>query len=321
MEKEFRVFVYPDGDASWYHHMPSRLITGNYTSEVYFFKNIRESTQFITTDPNEAHLFFIPISCYDISPKISTCDDMTRTLDEYVHSIIVEYPYWNRTLGADHFFMTCHDLCLRASEGVQTLVKNSIRVMCSSSYDDDEDIPHKDVALPPVVHPFTRPADRNTDLKNRTQLFMWAEVGPLNDWEGDEVQYDPPDHASLSYQMEFSTARFCVCRGSSQANRIAIANSIHYGCVPVIFEGFYDLPFVGTLDWRMFSLLFEHFEIWELPDIIGGISVVSDAEFKAMHENILKIQKHFEWNSPPIKHDAFHMVMFELWLRHHPIKY
>ncbi|GAV69547.1 Exostosin domain-containing protein [Cephalotus follicularis] len=321
MENEFRVFVYPDGDASWYHHTPSTLITGNYTSEGYFFKNIRESTQFITTDPNEAHLFLIPIYCYDISPKISTCDNMTRTLDEYVHSIIVKYPYWNRTLGADHVFVTCRDIGLRATEGVPTLVKNSIRVMCSSSYDDVGYIPHKDVALPQVVHPFAGPADRNKDLNNRTQLFMWTEVGPTSDWEGDEIQYDQPDHASLSYQMEFSRARFCVCRGSSQATRIAIAASIHYGCVPVIFYGYYDLPFNSILDWRMFSLILEQDEIWELRDIIGGISVVSDAAFKAMHENILKIQKHFEWNSPPIKYDAFHMIMYDLWLRRHVIKY
>lgn len=34
-----------------------------------------------------------------------------------------------------------------------------------------------------------------------------------------------------------------------------------------------------------------------------------------------QVQKHFQWNTPPIKYDAFHMVMYELWLRHHVIKY
>ncbi|GAV69546.1 Exostosin domain-containing protein [Cephalotus follicularis] len=317
MEKEFRVFVYPDGDVSWYHHKLSRLITGKYTSEGYFFKNIRESTQFITNDPDEAHLFFIPVSCYDISLKISTCHDMTRTLDEYVHSIIVEYPYWNRTLGADHFFVTCHDMGSRTTEGVPTLVKNSIRVTCSSSYDDGY-IPHKDVAFPQVVHPFAGPADRNKDLNNRTQSFMWAEAGAVSDWETGEIQYYHPDYASSSYQMEFSRARLCICHGSSQATRIAIAASIHYGCVPVIFEGYNDLPFNSILDWRKFSLILTHDEAAEVYDIIDAIS---DAELKAMHENVLKIQKHFEWNSPPIKYDAFHMVMYELWLRRHVIKY
>lgn len=34
-----------------------------------------------------------------------------------------------------------------------------------------------------------------------------------------------------------------------------------------------------------------------------------------------QVQKHFQWNSPPVKYDAFHMVMYDLWLRHHVIKY
>lgn len=34
-----------------------------------------------------------------------------------------------------------------------------------------------------------------------------------------------------------------------------------------------------------------------------------------------QVQRHFQWNSPPIKYDAFHMIMYELWLRHHGIKY
>lgn len=36
---------------------------------------------------------------------------------------------------------------------------------------------------------------------------------------------------------------------------------------------------------------------------------------------LLQIQKHFQWNTPPVKYDAFHMVMYDLWLRHYLIKY
>ncbi|KAF3526375.1 hypothetical protein F2Q69_00050750 [Brassica cretica] len=32
----------------------------------------------------------------------------------YVDGLIAKYPYWNRTLGADHFFVTCHDVGARA---------------------------------------------------------------------------------------------------------------------------------------------------------------------------------------------------------------
>lgn len=68
MERELKVFVYPDGDPETYFHTPRKL-TGKYASEGYFFKNIRES-RFFTTDPHQAHLFFIPISCHKMRGKV-----------------------------------------------------------------------------------------------------------------------------------------------------------------------------------------------------------------------------------------------------------
>ena len=68
MEKEFKVFIYPDGDPNTYYQTPRKL-TGKYASEGYFFQNIRES-QFRTDDPDQAHLFFIPISCHKMRGKV-----------------------------------------------------------------------------------------------------------------------------------------------------------------------------------------------------------------------------------------------------------
>lgn len=92
-------------------------------------------------------------------------ENMTIIVQNYVESLISKYPYWNRTLGSDHFFVTCHDVGVRATEGVPFLVKNSIRVVCSPSYDVGF-IPHKDVALPQVLQPFALPAGGN-DVENR----------------------------------------------------------------------------------------------------------------------------------------------------------
>lgn len=88
----------------------------------------------------------------------------------YVESLMSKYPYWNRTLGADHFFVTCHDVGVRATEGLPFLVKNSIRVVCSPSYDVAY-IPHKDVALPQVLQPFALPAGGN-DIENRSEYYI-----------------------------------------------------------------------------------------------------------------------------------------------------
>ncbi|KEH27939.1 putative xylogalacturonan beta-1,3-xylosyltransferase [Medicago truncatula] len=170
MEKKFKVYIYPDGDSKTFYQTPRKL-TGKYASEGYFFQNIRES-RFRTLDPDQAHLFFIPISCHKMRGKGTSYDNMTIIVQNYVESLISKYPYWNRTLGADHFFVTCHDVGVRATEGLPLLVKNSIRAVCSPSYDVGF-IPHKDVALPQVLQPFALPAGGN-DVENRTSLGFWA---------------------------------------------------------------------------------------------------------------------------------------------------
>uniref|UniRef100_A0A453NP46 Exostosin GT47 domain-containing protein n=1 Tax=Aegilops tauschii subsp. strangulata TaxID=200361 RepID=A0A453NP46_AEGTS len=92
-------------------------------------------------------------------------ENMTMIVKDYVEGLISKYPYWNRTLGADHFFVACHDVGVRAFEGLPFMVKNSIRAVCSPSYNVDF-IPHKDVALPQVLQPFALPEGGN-DIENR----------------------------------------------------------------------------------------------------------------------------------------------------------
>ncbi|KAK9109069.1 hypothetical protein Sjap_017129 [Stephania japonica] len=246
MEREFKVFVYPDGDHDTYFQTPRKL-TGKYASEGYFFQNIRESRRFRTDDPDRAHLFFIPISCHKMRGKGTSYENMTVIVENYVQSLIMKYPYWNRTLGADHFFVTCHDVGVRATEGLPFLVKNSIRVVCSPSYDVGF-IPHKDVALPQVLQPFALPAGGN-DIENRTTLGFWS--GHRNSkirvilarvWENDTELYVVPKSIVLELRIRFIM-------------------------------------------------------------------------------DVYQVQKHFQWNSPPVRFDAFHMIMYELWLRRHVVKY
>lgn len=85
MEKRFKVFIYPDGDPKTFYQTPRKL-TGKYASEGYFFQNIRES-RFRTEDPDQADLFFIPISCHKMRGKVCNayffCDIISVGLLHY----------------------------------------------------------------------------------------------------------------------------------------------------------------------------------------------------------------------------------------------
>jgi hypothetical protein len=69
MERSFKVYIYPDGDLETFYQTPRKL-TGKYASEGYFLQNIRES-RFCTDNPDQAHLFFVPISPHKMRGKVT----------------------------------------------------------------------------------------------------------------------------------------------------------------------------------------------------------------------------------------------------------
>uniref|UniRef100_A0A0E0Q0L4 Exostosin GT47 domain-containing protein n=1 Tax=Oryza rufipogon TaxID=4529 RepID=A0A0E0Q0L4_ORYRU len=168
------------------------------------------------------------------------------------------------------------------------------------------------------------------DIENRTILGFWA--GHRNSkirvilariWENDTelaISNNRINRAigNLVYQKQFFRTKFCVCPGSSQVNSARISDSIHYGCMPVILSDYYDLPFSGILNWRKFAVVLKESDVYELKSILKSLS---QKEFVSLHKSLVQVQKHFEWHSPPVPYDAFHMIMYELWLRHHVIKY
>lgn len=190
--------------------------------------------------------------------KGKSYENMTLIVQNYVEGLISKYPYWNRTLGADHFFVTCHDIGVRATEGLPFLVKNSIRVVCSSSYNVGF-VPHQDISLPQVLQPFALPGGGN-DVYIRTTLGFWA--GDTNSkirviltrvWENVtelDISNRRIDRGAghLIYQKKFYRTKFCICPGGSQVNSARITDSIHYGCIPVILSDYYDLPFNDILN-------------------------------------------------------------------------
>lgn len=117
---------------------------------------------------------------------------------------------------------------------------------------------------------------------------------------------------NTSYADELLGSRFCLHVKGFEVNTARIADSLYYGCVPVIIANYYDLPFADILNWKSFSVIVATLDIPLLKKILKGIS--SD-EYKWLQSNVLKVRKHFQWHLSPIDYDAFYMVMHELWLR------
>lgn len=113
MEKRFKVYVYEEGERPIVHYGPCKNI---YTSEGRFIHEMEMmeiNTRFRMSDAKRAHVYFMPFSVtmmveflYRQSNDVSA---VSRFVWDYVRVISTKYPYWNRTQGADHFMLSCHD--------------------------------------------------------------------------------------------------------------------------------------------------------------------------------------------------------------------
>lgn len=111
MEKMFKIFVYEEGEPPLFHCGPCKNI---YSMEGLFFSFMEQDKLYRTWDPGVAHVYFLPFSVVMIvehlfHPIIRDKAVLGRTVVDYVRIISNKYPYWNRSVGVDHFMLSCHD--------------------------------------------------------------------------------------------------------------------------------------------------------------------------------------------------------------------
>lgn len=126
MEKLFKVYVYEEGEPPVFHDGPCRSI---YSSEGRFIFAMEMENRMRTRDPELAHVFFLPFSVVKMvkmiyEPSSRDMEPLRRTVSDYIDVLSTKYPYWNRSLGADHFMLSCHDWVSNITVAFQAIVED-----------------------------------------------------------------------------------------------------------------------------------------------------------------------------------------------------
>lgn len=324
MEQTLKVYIYKEGDRRIFHRPP---LEGIYASEGWFMKQMEANKHFVTKRPKEAHLFYLPFSSRQLEetlyvPNSHSHKNLIQHLKDYVDTISSKYPFWNRTEGADHFLVACHDW---APSETKRQMANCIRALCNADVKEGFNF-GKDVSLPETYVRKARNPLRDVGGKapsKRTTLAFYAGnmhgyLRPiLLQYWGNNVDPDmqifgrlPRTKDNRNYINYMKSSKYCICPRGYEVNSPRVVEAIFYECVPVIISDNFVPPFFETLNWESFAVFVAEKDIPNLKNILLSIP---EKTFFRMHMRVKKVQKHFLWHPNPLKYDLFHMILHSIW--------
>ncbi|CAN8324834.1 unnamed protein product [Cochlearia groenlandica] len=329
MEIILKVYIYPDGEKPIFH---TPHLNGIYASEGWFMKLMESNTQFVTKNPEKAHLFYMPYSVKQLQhaifvPGSHNIKPLSMFLRDYVNMLSIKYPFWNRTHGSDHFLVACHDWGPYTVNEHPELKQNAIKALCNADLSDGIFVPGKDVSLPETsIRNAGRPLryiGRGNRVSQRPILAFFAgnlhgRVRPrlLKHWrnkDDDMKIFGPLPHnvaKKMTYVQHMKSSKYCLCPMGYEVNSPRIVEAIYYECVPVVIADNFVLPFSESLDWSAFSVVIPEKEIPRLKEILLEIPM---RRYLKMQMNVKMVQRHFLWSSKPRRYDVFHMILHSIW--------
>ncbi|KAK4405382.1 putative glucuronosyltransferase [Sesamum angolense] len=187
-------------------------------------------------------------------------------------------------------------------------------------------IPHKDITLPPFNPsplPLSETLVQNSTKASLLGYLRWdgkTEPNLVNEFKGDADFLVEEKSEPLNYVRSLKESKFCLFLYHGDV--AWMVEAMAWGCVPVVIvdRPIQDFPFMDILRWSDIALLVavRHGGAERLKQLLNG---VSEEQYAEMREAGMAGSKHLVWNEEPQPLDAFHMVMYQLWLRRHAIRY
>ncbi|KAK8562011.1 hypothetical protein V6N13_148856 [Hibiscus sabdariffa] len=294
--------------------------------EGQFINKMEVNKRFRTHNPHQAHLFYLPYSVTRLVQynwvKGTPMNNLGAIVLDYVNLIATKHPFWNRSLGADHFMLSCHDWGPATSFYVAGLVKNSIRALCNANTSERFN-PTKDVSVPEI----SLKSDRLEGLiggpspSKRSILAFFAGgnhgfVRPIlfKHWEKKDPDIQVHNYLprGVSYTDLMRQSKYCLCPSGYEVASPRIVEALYNGCVPVLISKAYVPPFSDVLNWKTFAVIVSLEEIPELKKILTGIP---ERQYIRMQKRVIRVRRHFELHVNPERFDVFHMILHSIWLR------
>ncbi|KAK6259619.1 hypothetical protein SCA6_014093 [Theobroma cacao] len=277
MGKMFKIFVYEEGVPPLYHYGTGKNI---YSMEGLFISMMEQDKKNRILNPDKAHVYFLSFSVVMILEHlfhliIRDKAVMESTVVDYVRIISHKYPYWNRSIGVDHFMLSCHDWGPLATWYLKELYYNAIQVLCNANTSEYFN-PKKDASLPEINLKTGETVNLTGSLppSNRSVLAFFAgnlyhgkiRAVQLKHWKGKDkdVQIYERLPQGLLYDDMMKKSKYCLCPSGHEVAIPRIVEPIYAECVPVLISQHYILPVSDVLNWDSFSV---QVPVSEIPNL------------------------------------------------------
>ncbi|KAL0751156.1 hypothetical protein Bca101_033159 [Brassica carinata] len=324
MERLLKVYVYKEGSRPIFH---TPILKGLYASEGWFMKLMEGNKRYTVKDPRRAHLYYMPFGARMLEYTLYVRNSHNRTnlrqfLKEYTEHISSKYPFFNRTGGADHFLVACHDW---APYETRHHMEHCIKALCNADVTAGFKI-GRDISLPETYVRAAKNPLRDLGGKPPSQRRILAFYAGsmhgylrtilLQHWKDKDPDMRiygrmPLGVASkMNYIDQMKSSKYCLCPKGYEVNSPRVVESIFYECVPVIISDNFVPPFFEVLDWSAFSVIVAEKDIPRLKEILMSIP---EEKYVKMQMAVRKAQRHFLWHAEPERYDLFHMVLHSIW--------
>lgn len=151
-------------------------------------------------------------------------------------------------------------------------------------------------------------------LTDRIPLQLIEEIENHPDFK---VEYDLDNKRGKLKMMKSS--RFCLFVYGSDMTWMVEAMASR--CVPVVITDrpIQDLPLMDVIKWSEIAVFVSSSGGAEgLRGVLDGIEKI---RYEQIKESGVVATQHLVWNAEPQTYDAFQMIVYQLWLRRHTIRY
>ncbi|KAK4375498.1 hypothetical protein RND71_006175 [Anisodus tanguticus] len=302
-----------------------RCLNHMFAAEIYIHRFLLSSAV-RTFNPEEADWFYTPVySTCDLTPNCLPLPFKSpRMMRSAIQLIASKWPYWNRTEGADHFFIEEKAI----ERGILPLLQRATLVQ---TFGQRNHVCLKDGSI--TIPPYAPPQKMQSHLippDTPRSIFVYFrglfyDVG--NDPEGGyyarynrevpeqqcgrtlkTILFDISTEHPTTYYKDMQRAIFCFCPLGWAPWSPRLVEAVIFGCIPVIIADDIVLPFADAIPWEDIGVFVAEKDVPNLDTILTSIRPEEILRKQRLLANP-SMKQAMLFPTPSQSGDAFHQIL------------